>query len=82
MCVGGNLSQALQCAEGYTGVMCQFCAKNHYKSNDSCLVCNNDVRWRFLVIVLVLGVVLGVVFKFAELKVSHLSSISIALSYF
>lgn len=78
----GNLSSNLGCIEGRKGRLCEDCWEGYYKSSGHCLVCNNDVRWRMILIIIVLIVLLLLFFKFAQLKVSHLSSFSIAISYY
>ncbi|KAL9643283.1 hypothetical protein ABK040_014739 [Willaertia magna] len=79
----GNLTLTGRCAEGYTGRLCTSCVKGtYYLSGDECKQCNQDVQLRFIIVVVVVVIIALVLFKFAQLKVTHLSSISIAVSYF
>ena len=79
----GNLTLEGRCAMGYDGVACISCLKGlYFKSGSYCKECNNDVQLRFIIVVVVVVIIALVLFKFAQLKVSHLSSISIAVSYF
>ncbi|KAG2392729.1 hypothetical protein C9374_011454 [Naegleria lovaniensis] len=80
---GQNLTLEGRCGTGYTGIKCVSCVPGlYFKSGDVCQQCNEDIQLRFLIVVAVILVLAVLFFKFAQLKVSHLSSISIAVSYF
>ncbi|KAL0485770.1 10 TM domain-containing transmembrane protein [Acrasis kona] len=70
------------CKMGTTGIQCSQCAVDWFLSNNECQQCTNDIKTRFLVVVVVIIVLVIVFYKFAQLKMTYLSSISIAVSYF
>jgi hypothetical protein len=78
----GNVTLNDGCLIGRTNFKCVACVFGYYKSGTECLICDNDIRWRMVLIVIVIVILMFFVFKFAQLKVSHLSSISIAMSYY
>nr|CAG4719168.1 unnamed protein product [Naegleria fowleri] len=82
-CPGQNLTLEGRCGTGYTGIKCVSCVPGlYFKSGDVCQQCNEDIQLRFLIVMAVILILALLFFKFAQLKVSHLSSISIAVSYF
>eukprot|EP01080_Neovahlkampfia_damariscottae_P002882 gene2882-4725_t len=78
----GNTSLNGGCIIGRTGLLCENCASGYYKSSGKCEICNTDVQWRMIGVIIVLFILILLFFKFAQLKVSHLSSFSIAISYY
>jgi hypothetical protein len=78
----GVLSVNGGCATGRSGVLCGDCMSGWFKSGEDCKMCTDDVRLRFIIVVAVIIALVIVFFKFAQLKVAYLSSISIAVSYF
>jgi hypothetical protein len=78
----GILSINDGCIIGHTGILCSSCSDGWYSSGSSCLQCTDDVRYRFIIVVVIIIVLVIIFFKFAQLKVAYLSSVSIAVSYF
>jgi hypothetical protein len=81
-CTGNTTNGAEGCIEGRTGLLCELCAANYFKSSGKCEKCNTEVQWRMILVIVGLFVLILLFFKFAQLKVSHLSSFSIAVSYY
>eukprot|EP01080_Neovahlkampfia_damariscottae_P001364 gene1364-11986_t len=81
-CTGNVTNGQEGCIVGRTGLLCEDCASGYYRSSGKCELCNTDVQWRMIVVAIGLVILILLFFKFAQLKVSHLSSFSIAVSYF
>jgi hypothetical protein len=81
-CTGNTTNGAEGCIEGRTGLLCEDCSPNYFKSSGKCEKCNTDVQWRMILVVIGLVILILIFFKFAQLKVSHLSSFSIASEYY
>jgi hypothetical protein len=78
----GNTTYGEGCIVGRTGLLCENCANGYFKSSGVCEICNTDVQWRMILVIIALVVLILIFFKFAQLKVSHLSSFSIASEYY
>eukprot|EP01080_Neovahlkampfia_damariscottae_P007240 gene7240-11558_t len=81
-CTGNVTNGQEGCVVGRTGLLCEECAAGYFKSSGNCELCNTEVQWRMIVVISFLVVLILLFFKFAQLKVSHLSSFSIASSYY
>eukprot|EP01080_Neovahlkampfia_damariscottae_P007237 gene7237-11555_t len=81
-CTGNTTFGQEGCIIGRTGLLCEECAAGYFKSSGRCELCNTDVQWRMIFVVGFLVILILLFFKFAQLKVSHLSSFSIAVSYY
>jgi hypothetical protein len=78
-CPGGGPEN---CAVGYTNQLCGQCIKGYYKNSNSCVACS-PYAWLFLVICILSIIILVLLFfHIASLRVAHISSISIAASFF
>jgi hypothetical protein len=78
----GNFSENGGCIATRTGLLCEDCSFGFFKSNSECEPCNTDVQFRMLIVITFLVILILLFFKFAQLKISHLSSFSIAVSYY
>jgi hypothetical protein len=78
----GNITKNGGCQDTRGGLLCEQCAFGYYKSNNACLICNQDVTARISLIFVGLALLCLLFFRFAQLKVQYLSSISISISYF
>jgi hypothetical protein len=84
-CPGGGPAN---CSDGYTDVNCGLCAthsyddsQRYYKWQNKCKQCAPGAWWRSILFILLLGLITLAFFGFSSIKVSHLSSISIAFSF-
>jgi hypothetical protein len=77
---------AENCTVGYTGALCARCEKNYYKEKAFCISCGQiEIVWlqfslALIIIIVILSICL-VFLIFASIKISHLASLSIALSF-
>jgi hypothetical protein len=78
-CPGGG---ARNCTPGYTSRVCGLCENGYYKFNRKCTVCDPQGWWKLLLAVIALGVVTVAFFAISSVKISHISSLSIAFSYY
>jgi hypothetical protein len=77
---------AENCTTGYTGALCARCEKNYYKEKAFCISCGQiEIVWlqfSIAVIIIIVILIICLVFLiFASIKISHLASLSIALSF-
>ncbi|KAF0975936.1 hypothetical protein FDP41_005263 [Naegleria fowleri] len=70
------------CTTGYVSGKCGACDIGYYKFNGFCSKCGSDAIWRLLGFGLVMIVVVLAFLLISSIKVAHLASISIALSFF
>ncbi|KAG2386499.1 hypothetical protein C9374_002243 [Naegleria lovaniensis] len=70
------------CTAGYISGKCGACDIGYYKFNGFCSKCGSDAIWRLLGFGLVMIVVVLAFLLISSIKVAHLASISIALSFF
>jgi hypothetical protein len=84
-CPGGGPAN---CSLGYVGTNCGLCltsatndSQKYFKWQNKCQLCTSGAWWRAILFILFLGIVTLAFFGFASIKVSHLSSISIAFSF-
>jgi len=77
-CPGGA---ADTCTPGYSLINCGACSPGYYKWKNSCVVCGQDATFRFLLLIVLVFIVGALFLFFSSIKLSHISSISIAFSY-
>lgn len=79
-CTGGP---AESCEAGYEGERCARCTRGYYKyRTGECIKCQEGAWWRYLLAVGLFLFIILFFFVFASSKVSQISSISIASSFF
>jgi hypothetical protein len=71
------------CSTGYDvrAAVCGICDVGYYKWRNRCEVCGPDVWYKAILAVVLVIVITALFFAISSAKVSHLSSISIATSY-
>ena len=77
-CPGG--SSAI-CSNGYQGRICGLCTNGWYKSKSVCKQCGDDAWLRFILFVVFVAVIIAAFFSFGSVNLSHVSSISIGMSF-
>lgn len=77
-CPGGGFDN---CSLGYTSDVCGQCKIGYYKWLNACTQCSGDAFAKLLLALVAIGVVTVAFFAISSAKVSHISSISIAFSF-
>ncbi|EFC37832.1 predicted protein [Naegleria gruberi] len=70
------------CTVGYISGKCGACDVGYYKFNGFCTKCGDDAIWRLIGFGILMLVVVLIFLLISSIKLSHLASISIALSFF
>jgi hypothetical protein len=78
-CPGGGFAN---CTQGYSGPRCGYCSRNYFRNRKNCLACDPPgTVWTRIVAIAVCVFALTIAFfLLSSAKVSHISSIAIALS--
>jgi hypothetical protein len=79
-CLGGGYNN---CSAAYNPVsrVCGICQTGYYKWRNACEECTPNAWWKLLLALIIGGIITVVFFAISSAKASHLSSISIAFSF-